>query len=153
VIVWQGAITGRLDGVFLPSPQTFTIPLPSAIVTPQGASEAPGVLDLELSSDALYVEDGWYGRIWRTASPTALPLNTSRPSLTLSGDTLTCRHGSWRRADRFSYAWRINGTASRGANPTLTVGKDRAPGSVSCSVTASNAAGTTTAASVELHEP
>jgi hypothetical protein len=80
-----------------------------------------------------------------------LPLNTSRPSLTLSGGTLTCRRGSWRRADRFSYAWPVNGITHKGANRTLTVGKDGAPGSVSCSVTASNAADTTTAASLQLH--
>ncbi|HJS96421.1 MAG TPA: hypothetical protein VJ741_19295 [Solirubrobacteraceae bacterium] len=149
--VVRQAVSGQLTGLLLPSLQTFAIPLPSAIVRPPGASEASGVLELELSSDALYVKDGWYGRIWRTANPTALPLNTSAPSLTRSGDTLTCRRGSWRRAHRFSYAWRVNGIAHKNAKPTLTVGKDRAPGSVSCSVTAGNAAGTTTAASVQLH--
>ena len=65
--------------------QTFAIPLPSAIVKPPASPEDTPVLALELSSGALYVEDGWNGTFWRAASPTALPLNASRPSLTRSG--------------------------------------------------------------------
>jgi hypothetical protein len=146
-IVWQ-AVTSQLSGLFLPSLQTFTIPLPSAIVKPPG-SPTP-VLALQLSSGALYVQDGWDGTIWRTASPTALPLNTSRPSLTRSGSTLTCKRGSWRNADRFSYAWWVNAMAHKGAKPTLALGNSGKPRSVSCSVTASNAGGTTTASSAQL---
>jgi hypothetical protein len=149
-VVWQ-AVTGRLSGLFLPSLQKFTIPLPSAIFKPAGALEDTPVLALELTSDALYVEDGWAGTIWRTASPAALPRNTSRPSLTRSSGTLTCRRGSWRAASRFSYVWRVNGTAQKVAAPRLSVGKARKRRSVSCSVTASNAAGTTTSMSAQLH--
>lgn len=148
-IVWQ-AEPSQLSGLFLPTLQTFAIPLPSAIVKPPGSPEDTPVLALELSSGALYVEDGWNGTIWRAASPTALPLNASRPSLTRSGSTLTCRRGRWRNAGRFSYAWRVNGIAHNGANRTLTVGKASERRSVSCSVTASNAAGTTTASSAQL---
>jgi hypothetical protein len=61
--------------------------------------------------------------LWRTASPTALPLNTSRPTLTRLGNTLTCRRGGWRNARRFSYAWQVNGMANTDAKPRLTVGK------------------------------
>jgi hypothetical protein len=150
-VVWQ-ADTSQLNGLFLPSLQTFTIPLPSAIVKPPGAPvNAPA--GFVLTSDALYVNDGWYGRLWRTASPTALPLNTSRPSLTRSGTTLTCKRGSWRHADHFSYAWQVNGVAHKGADPTLAIAKARTQRRVSCTVTASNASGTTTASSAQLRVP
>ena len=147
-IVWQAA-PGRLDGLFLPSLQTFAIPLPSAMVPAQG-----GITDVALTSGALYVVE--YGSVagqtlWRTASPTALPLNTSRPTLTRLGNTLTCRRGSWRNARRFSYAWQVNGMANTDAKPRLAVGKALKRRTVSCSVTASNAAGTTTAASARLN--
>ncbi len=150
VIVWQ-AVTSQLNGLFLPSLQTFTIPLPSAIVKAPGSPEDTPVSELTLTSDALYVRDGWAGTTWQTASPTALPLNTSRPELTRSGNTLTCRRGSWRTASGFSYMWRVNGTAQKVATPRLTVSNARKRRSVTCNVTASNAAGTTTATSAQLH--
>ena len=95
-VVWQ-AVTGRLNGLFLPSLQTFTIPLPSAVVKRPGSLEGVPVSGLALTSDALYVRDGWTGTTWQTASPTALPLNTSRPGLTRSGNALTCRPGKLAR--------------------------------------------------------
>jgi hypothetical protein len=143
-LVWQATPSG-LNGLFLPSLQTFTIPLPSAMVTTTGLS------NIWLTSVALYARVWVNGTVWRAASPSALPFNTSRPRLTRSGNTLTCRRGSWRNALGFSYAWRVNGVAKTAAKPTLAVGKARQRRSVSCSVTASNAAGTTTAASAQLH--
>jgi hypothetical protein len=140
-IVWQ-AVTSQLNGLFLPSLQTFTIPLPSA----NGL-----VGSLGLTSGALYVSGFENGVVWRSASPTVLPFNTSRPTLTRSGSTLSCRRGSWRNAVRFSYAWQVNGKANKDAKPRLAVGKALKRRSVSCSVTASNAAGTTTASSAQLH--
>jgi hypothetical protein len=103
-----------------------------------------------LTPDALYVTDGWYGRIWQTASPTALPLNRSRPGLMRSGNTLTCTQGSWGNADRFAYVWQVNGTPQKDANPTLAIGKARTQRIVSCSVTAFNANGKTTVTSAQL---
>jgi hypothetical protein len=143
-IVWQ-AVPNHLSGLFLPSLQTFTIPLPSAMVTTTGLS------NIWLTSVALYARVWVNGMVWRTASPSTLPVNTSRPRLTRSHSTLTCRRGGWRNADRFSYAWRVNGTAKKDAKPRLAVGKARKRRSVSCSVTASNAAGTSTATSAQLH--
>ena len=142
-IVWQAA-PRRLSGLFLPSLQTFTLPLPSAVVTAQGFPVVSDtrVYSLGLTSGALYA---LYGTLWRTASPSALPLNTSRPRLTRSGSALTCRRGGWRNAVRFSYAWRVSGVANKAAKPTLAVGKTVTRRTVSCGVTASNAAGTTTA--------
>jgi hypothetical protein len=146
-IVWGRAATpDRLNGLFLPSLQTFTIPLPSAVVT------ATGLSGIWLTSGALYLRVWESGTLWRTASPTAWPLNSGRPRLTRSGRTLTCKRGSWRNVVRFSYAWRVNGRARQGARkPRLTVGKARKRRSVSCSVTAYNTAGTTTASSAPLH--
>lgn len=82
-IVWQ---TGRrLSGLFLPSLQTFSIPLPTAIVkAPASPPLDLPVNALVLTSRALYVEDGYDGTFWRTASPTALPLNLTRPRVTAS---------------------------------------------------------------------
>jgi hypothetical protein len=144
VIVWQ-AHRSYLSGLFLPGLQRFTIALPSAIAKHGTA------LALVSSSGGIYVQDdSFFGRFWRTASPTALPRNTSQPSATLSGSTLTCRRGSWRNADRFSYAWRVNGIARKGGHRTLPVGQFGLPRSATCTVTASNADGTTTASSAQL---
>lgn len=140
-IVWQ--TTTHLTGLFLPTLQKFTMRLPPGILKPTGSGEDFPVHALVLTSSALYVADGYYGRFWRTASPAALPRNTSRPSVTRSGSTLTCRRGSWRNAEGFSYTWRVKGVAHHGVNLTLA-GERR---SVRCSVTASNAAGATTASS------
>ena len=148
-IVWQGG-PSYLSGLFLPSLQAFTIPLPAAIVTPPGSPTATGAWGLEgLTSGALYVREGSPSTIWRAASPTALPRNISGPRVTRSGRTLTCRRGSWLNAVTFSYEWRVNGRTEPGATPRLAV-EARKRRSVSCSVTASNAAGTTTASSAQL---
>jgi hypothetical protein len=148
-IVWQVA-PGRLTGLFFPSLQTFTIPLPSAVVQPPGSAHDVSGLALGLTSGALYVED-YRGTLWRTASPSALPANTIRPTLTRLGSTVTCGRGSWLNADRFSYVWRVNRTTERDVRPRLALGKGSQRRSVSCSVTASNATGTTTASSAQLH--
>jgi hypothetical protein len=148
-VVWQ-SVTSQLDGLFLPSLQRFTIPLPSVIVKPPGATESTGA-GFVLTSDTLYVRDGWYGRLWQTATPTALPLNTRGPSVSRSGSTLTCKRGRWRNADQFSYAWLVNASAHKGGRPTLAIDRARGPRRVSCSVTASNTMGTTTASSAPLH--
>jgi hypothetical protein len=145
-IMWQ-ADPGQLSGLFLPSLQRFTLPLASAIVKPPGAPKALPV-GIELTSSALYVTED--GTLWRTPSPAALPQNTSRPTLTRSGDTLTCRRGGWRNAERFSYAWRVDGIAHKGVRTTLPPGKANIRRTASCSATASNAAGTTTAWSARL---
>ena len=139
-VVWQ-AVTSRLNGLFLPSLQTFTIPLPSAIGL---------VGSLGLTSGALYVSGFENGVVWRSASPTVLPFNTSRPTLTRSGSTLSCRRGRWHDADRFSYAWHVNGIANKATKPRLALGKGRKRRRVNCSVTASNATGATTASSAQL---
>jgi hypothetical protein len=138
-IVWQ-AVTSRLNGLFLPSLQTFAIPLPSAIGL---------VGTLGLTSNGLYASRFENGVVWRSANPTLLPFNTGRPTLMRSGRTLSCGRGRWRDAGRFSYAWHVNGRANKAAKLRLALGKGRKRRRVSCSVTASNATGSTTASSVE----
>ena len=150
-IVWQ-SVTNRMNGLFLPSLQTFTIPLPSGIAKPAGSSQNTPLSVLGLTSGTLYVRDGWGGTLWRSPSPSALPINTGQPTVTRSGRTLTCRRGSWRQARRFSYTWRVNSTPLSGnSKPTLRLGSARKRRNVSCSVTAVNASGTTTATSAQVH--
>jgi hypothetical protein len=144
-IVWQTA--SHLTGLFLPSLQKFTMPLPRAILKPTGSGEDFPVHELVLTPSALYVADGYYGKFWRTASPAALPRNTTRPRVTRSGSTLICRRGSWHNVRRFAYAWRANGVVHKGVNLTLASGAPDGLHSIRCSVTASNAVGTTTASS------
>jgi hypothetical protein len=147
VIVWQSAVN-RLSGLFLPSLEKFTMPLPSAEVAWE-VREA-GTLVLALTSDALYV----YGQaLWRTASPAALPHNVSGPRVTHSRFTLTCVRGSWLNAARFSYEWRVNGRKEKATKARLVLAKSPTRRSVNCSVIASNPTGTTTALSAPLYLP
>jgi hypothetical protein len=146
VVVWQAA-PDRLTGLVLPSLQTFTIPLPSAVVASQ-AGYGAGFM-LALTSGALYMHE-FGGTLWQTPSPSALPLNMRGPRITRSGSTLTCVRGTWHHATQFSYAWRVNGTTEKDAKARLVLGKSRKRRRVSCSVTASNASGTTTASSAPL---
>jgi hypothetical protein len=148
VIVWQTA-RSRLSGLFLPSLQKFTVPLSSAVV----ASEAPddgASLILALTSDALYMNE-YDGKLWRTASPAALPRNVSGPTVTHLRSTLTCVRGNWLSATKFTYEWRVNGRKEKATKPRLVLAKSPNRRSVSCSVIASNLMGTTTASSAPLY--
>jgi hypothetical protein len=148
VIVWQPAVN-RLSGLFLPSLQKFTMPLPSA-VSGDEAGYGPG-LELALTSGALYMTEGDGGILWRTASPATLPRNVSGPRVTHSRSTLTCVRGSWLNAARFSYEWWVSGRRERGARARLVLGKSPKRRSVSCSVIAANHMGSTTASSAPLY--
>jgi len=142
MVVWQ-TVAGRLDGLFLPSLRPFTIPLPSSTAT---------VGSLGLTSGGLYLNgDFTHGAVLRAPSPALLPFNSTRPTLSRIGSTLSCRLGRWRNADRFSYAWRVNGSAKADATPRLALPTSRKRRNVSCSVTAANALGATTASSAQLH--
>jgi hypothetical protein len=156
VIVWQ-TTPRQLSGLFLPSLQTFVIPLPASIVNPSGLDPHDRVWALALTSRSLYVLNSALGQLWKTPSPTqppplAKPIDTKRPSLTRSGNTLTCKRGTWRNASRYSYGWLVNGRAKKGASkPNLAVTKGLKRHNVACTVTASNAAGHTTASSAAFH--
>jgi hypothetical protein len=146
-IVWQTA-RSQLNGLLLPGLQTFTIPLPSAVVASQ--TEYGQGFALALSSSALYMHE-FGGKLWQAASPTALPRNMIGPGVTQSGRTLTCVQGRWGDTVSLSYQWRVNRMTEEDAKPGLVLGKGRKRRTVSCSVTASNAVGTTTASSAQLH--
>lgn len=147
VIVWQSAVN-RLSGLFLPSLQKFTIPLPSAMVAWQ--VREGGTLAPALTSDMLYVTEGG-GALLRTASPAALPRNVSGPRVTHSRSALTCARGSWLNAARFSYEWRVNGRKENTRKSRLVLAKSPTRRSVNCSVIASNPTGSTTASSAPLY--
>jgi hypothetical protein len=148
VIVWQTA-PNRLSGLFLPSLQKFTMPLPSAVVA---AEEAGGETGLALTSEALYMNEAG-GRLWRTTSPAGLPRNVSGPRVTHSGSTLTCVRGSWLNAAKFSYEWQVSGRKEKATESRLVLAMSPNRRSVNCSVIASNPAGTTTASSAPLQLP
>lgn len=65
VIVWQPA-RNRLSGLFLPSLQTFTMPLPPPVVASERVYPQGSVL--ALTSKALYLNE-YGGKLWRTPFP------------------------------------------------------------------------------------
>ncbi len=71
-IVWQSS-PRALSGLLLPSLRPFTLPLPGPILAAEDASAAGApdgrVVQLALTSRALYVLDGDGGRLWRTSAP------------------------------------------------------------------------------------
>jgi hypothetical protein len=80
------------------------------------------------------------------AGPGAKPKNVKPPRVTRSGRKLVCNPGSWSNgASGYSYRWLVNGKARKSASgPGLRVTRKLRGRKVQCSVTASNAAGTTT---------
>jgi len=82
-------------------------------------------------------------------SPAMRPMNTSKPHVKRSGNKLTCNPGTWADSPTgYSYSWLLNGHRQNGDHsPTLSVSHKLRGHSVQCSVTASNAAGHTTAIS------
>jgi hypothetical protein len=77
------------------------------------------------------------------------PVNTTRPRVTRSGDTLHCSAGKWANAPlRYSYRWLVAGKVKAGAHGrTLGAAHKLRGHGVRCSVTASNSAGSATATS------
>jgi hypothetical protein len=85
-------------------------------------------------------------------SPThSKPVDIRRPTVKQSGKTLTCSPGSWTGASSYAYAWLVSGRVKRGARKRkLAVTSTLEHRSVACRVTATNAAGTTSASSRAL---
>ena len=77
---------------------------------------------------------------------TARPASVSKPRVTRSGRKLVCNRGSWSNGPiRFSYAWLVNGEAKKGARrQKLPITRKLRGRRVQCTVTASNAAGSST---------
>jgi hypothetical protein len=82
----------------------------------------------------------------------AKPANVRRPRVRRSGKKLVCQRGSWSNSpSRYSYRWLVNGKRKSGARGrTLGVTRKLRGRKVQCRVTASNAAGATTALSRPL---
>lgn len=77
-------------------------------------------------------------------------LNTVLPSVTRAGSTLTCSPGAWSGVTPITYAfrWRRNGTLVPNATTsTYVIAQSDSGKSIVCSVTASNAVGSTTVVS------
>jgi hypothetical protein len=103
-------------------------------------------LTLSRASRTLTIRDG-------VAEPSdAEPRNLQRPLLSHARNRLVCSPGVWSSAVRgYSYRWLVNGTRVRGARRrTLAVTARLRGRPVRCRVTASNAAGATTALSAPL---
>jgi hypothetical protein len=90
-----------------------------------------------------------------TITSVSRPVNTTRPRVTRSGDTLSCSVGRWQNAPvNYSYRWLVAHKVKNGAHGrTLRSARKLRGRSVQCSVTASNSAGsaTATSAAVKVH--
>jgi hypothetical protein len=77
------------------------------------------------------------------------PANVKQPRVTRSGRKLICHRGRWSNSPgRYSYGWLVNGKTRKGASgQKLRVTRKLRGRRVQCTVTASNAAGETRAAS------
>jgi hypothetical protein len=106
-----------------------------------GYTDDGATTTLATASLALTVEDA--------ASPTAKPANLTRPRVTRSARRLVCSRGSWsNNPSGYSYGWLVNGKRKKGATGrTLAVTRKLRGRRVQCTVTASNAAGSSTAMS------
>jgi hypothetical protein len=90
--------------------------------------------------------------ITAATSPPAKPVNTTKPRVTRSRDTLHCSPGQWTNAPvSYSYRWLVAGKVKRGAHGrTLGAAHKLRGHAVRCTVTASNSAGSATATSAAL---
>jgi hypothetical protein len=124
----------------------FTIPL---YFTPAGSgSLLVCAYSMFVTDDAAYAST--QVRIAPPPGPGARrPVNTRRPRLTRSGNRLSCTRGSWSgRPTTYSYRWLVGGKANRPSRTaTLAVSAKVRGRTVQCFVTATNSAGSATAAS------
>jgi hypothetical protein len=84
-------------------------------------------------------------------APAAKPAFTRPPRVARSGRRLVCRRGAWTGATSFRYRWVVGRHARHGAHGRrLPITRALAGRSIRCGVTASNAAGATSALSAPL---
>ena len=85
------------------------------------------------------------------------PINTTSPVITgdvAGGEVLTCSEGAWVGAVSYAYQWALDGVPIVGANTsTLAVQPEYIKSEVSCTVTASNASGSTAASAAPVSSP
>jgi len=82
----------------------------------------------------------------------AKPVNAKAPRVSRSGSRLVCNPGRWSNTKGgYSYGWAVNGKRKKGADGRkLRITRTMRGRKLTCSVTATNAAGTTTAVSRPL---
>jgi hypothetical protein len=74
------------------------------------------------------------------------PANTTVPQVTQSGTTLSCTQGEWSgEPTSYAYAWQVNGTTVGTDAATYDVQAADVGGEATCTVTATNAAGSAAA--------
>ena len=74
------------------------------------------------------------------------PTNTTVPAVTQAGTTLTCTQGEWTgEPTSYSYAWQLDGTAAGSDAATYEATPEDAGKAATCTVTATNAAGSAAA--------
>ena len=89
-----------------------------------------------------------YARLFAAMpAPTyATPGNVDVPHVTQDGDSLNCTMGNWtNEPTAYSYNWQLDGSAAGSDSPDLTVTVDDVGKTATCTVTATNGAGSTTA--------
>lgn len=133
---------GDTVALAVPAAGSFTIPV---AVTPSKAGGFllcgyvhEGVETMSAASLAMTV-----------AAPLVRPRATRAPRLVRAGGRLVCARGAWSGSPRrFTYAWRVAGRTRAGARGrTLAITASVRGRPVRCAVTATNAAGRTTALS------
>lgn len=78
-------------------------------------------------------------------SATALPGNTTRPSVVQRGRRLVCKRGAWTAATSYSYRWKLGGKYRAGATTKrLALTRSMRGKKVQCAVTARSSAGSRT---------
>jgi hypothetical protein len=79
-------------------------------------------------------------------APTAPPVNVDVPHVTQSGDVLDCTMGNWDGTPTtYAYAWTLDGAPAGTDSATHTITSAEAGQTAVCTVTATNAAGSTAA--------
>jgi hypothetical protein len=137
---------GQTVALAVPVDGAFAVPLAFTSTTP-GRFQVCGYLNDGVETDAVAAHTVTVA----AAAGAAKPRSVRPPKVVRSGRTLTCRRGTWTRATRFAYAWRVDGRARAGATKrTLRVTAALEGRSVRCVVTARNAAGRVAKASAPL---
>jgi hypothetical protein len=106
-----------------------TVPVPGSVPTFDYGGSDPGTVPGGPSSP-----------------PAGPPVNVDVPHVSQAGDTLSCTMGNWtNEPTTYSYLWEIEGVTVGGDSANYTVSPADVGMTATCTVTASNAAGATTA--------
>ena len=126
----------------------FDRPGPTLLCAYSKSVLSPDTDDGTLAAAQLPVNVGGGGTPLPTATAPGRPANTKKPHVRRSGK-LTCNPGTWSNSPTgYAYRWLVNGKSKHGASRRrLSVGRKLRGRKVQCKVTASNAAGRTTAVS------